>query len=232
MLRGPRRAASRPPTICHLLPACTLAATDFFHDRSPATIPHFATFSGWSYDEGHLIDVCRPRLRLFRLEVFVSDVGFDSNKHDLTRQDAQKGAESLKTAADGINTFADAQVESVWGDEAGVDAARRALRAAYQAVGEGYATESTIVLDFGGKVDESEAEFLRMEGEKAGYFSQASTALTQDPAVAAAAAGVSGSGSSSSAGSSNGPGSSVSTGASYSGSQGEEDSNADPNSDF
>mgnify|MGYP000957287522 FL=1 len=43
----------------------------------------------------------------------MSDVGFDSNKHDLTRQDAQKGAESLKTAADGINTFADAQVESV-----------------------------------------------------------------------------------------------------------------------
>lgn len=162
----------------------------------------------------------------------MSDVGFDSNKHDLTRQDAQKGAESLKTAADGINTFADAQVESVWGDEAGVDAARRALRAAYQAVGEGYATESTIVLDFGGKVDESEAEFLRMEGENAGYFSQASAALTQDPAVAAAAAGVSGSGSSSGAGSSNGPGSSVSTGSSYSGSQGEEDSNADPNSDF
>jgi putative 30S ribosomal protein S1 len=169
---------------------------------------------------------------LFRLEVFVSDVSFDSNKHDQTRQDATKGAESLKTAADGIDTFAGAQVESVWGEEASVDAARRALRAAYQAVGEGYATESTNVLDFGGKVDQSEAEFLQMEEENAGYFSQASAALMQDPAVAAAAAGVSGSGSSSSAGSSNASGSPASTGASNSGSQGEEDSNADPNSDF
>ena len=119
----------------------------------------------------------------------MSDVSFDSNKHDQTRQDATKGAESLKTAADGIDTFAGAQVESVWGEEASVDAARRALRAAYQAVGEGYATESTNVLDFGGKVDQSEAEFLQMEEENAGYFSQASAALMQDPAVAAAAAG-------------------------------------------
>ena len=35
----------------------------------------------------------------------MSDVGFDSNKHDLTRQDAEKGGESLTTAADGIDTF-------------------------------------------------------------------------------------------------------------------------------
>lgn len=204
----------------------------FLPARSSQLPSIFARLAGWSYDEHHLINVCRPRLRLFRLEVFVSDVSFDSNKHDQTRQDATKGAESLKTAADGIDTFAGAQVESVWGEEASVDAARRALRAAYQAVGEGYATESTNVLDFGGKVDQSEAEFLQMEEENAGYFSQASAALMQDPAVAAAAAGVSGSGSSSSAGSSNASGSPASTGASNSGSQGEEDSNADPNSDF
>lgn len=161
---------------------------------------------------------------MFRLEVFVSDVSFDSNKHDQTRQDATKGAESLKTAADGIDTFAGAQVESVWGEEASVDAARRALRAAYQAVGEGYATESTNVLDFGGKVDQSEAEFLRMEEENAGYFSQASAALMQDPAVAAAAAG---------SGAGTGAGSSASTyQASPSGSQDNTDPTAAGSSDF
>ena len=126
---------------------------------------------------------------MFRLEVFVSDVSFDSNKHDQTRQDATKGAESLKTAADGINTFADAQVESVWGDEAGVDAARRALQESYFTLREGFTGEQDHVLNFGTKVDETEVSFRRMEEQNAGYFSQTNAAMAQDPAVAAAAAG-------------------------------------------
>ena len=119
----------------------------------------------------------------------MSDVSFDSNKHDQTRQDATKGAESLKTAADGIDTFADAQVESVWGEEAGVDAARRALQESYFTLRDGFNGEQEHVLNFGTKVDETEESFRQMEEQNADYFSQAAAAMSQDPAVAAAAAG-------------------------------------------
>ena len=159
---------------------------------------------------------------MFRLEVFVSDVSFDSNKHDQTRQDATKGAESLKTAADGINTFADAQVESVWGEEAGVDAARRALQGSYFTLRDGFNGEQEHFLDFGTKVDQSEKAFRRMEEQNAGYFSQTNTAMAQDPAVSAAAAGSGGS-------YGTGAGSSASTGASQTppaGSPGEDEPSA------
>ena len=126
---------------------------------------------------------------MFRLEVFVSDVSFDSDKHDQTRQDAEKGGESLMTAADDIGAVADAQVESVWGEEAGVDAARRALQDSYLLLGDGFKEERNHFLEFGTKVDQSEEAFRRMEEQNADYFSQAAAAMSRDPAVAAAAAG-------------------------------------------
>ena len=119
----------------------------------------------------------------------MSDVSFDSNKHDQTRQDAEKGGESLMTAADGIGAVADAQVESVWGDEAGVDAARRALQDSYSTLRDGFKGEQEHFLEFGTKVDQSEEAFRQMEDQNAGYFSQTNAAMAQDPAVASAAAG-------------------------------------------
>ena len=119
----------------------------------------------------------------------MSDVSFDSDKHDQTRQDAEKGGESLMTAADDIGALADAQVESVWGEEAGVDAARRALQDSYLLLGDGFKEERNYFLDFGTKVDQSEESFRQMEEQNAGYFSQTNAAMAQDPAVAAAAAG-------------------------------------------
>lgn len=161
---------------------------------------------------------------MFRLEVVVVDVSFDSNKHDQTRQDAEKGGESLTTAADGIDTFADAQVESVWGDEAGVDAARRALQESYFTLRDGFNDERRDFLEFGTKVDETEEAFRQMEEQNAGYFSQTNAAMAQDPAVAAAAAG---------SGVGTGAGSSASTyQASPSGSQDNTDPNAAGSSDF
>ena len=154
---------------------------------------------------------------MFRLEVFVSDVSFDSNKHDQTRQDAEKGGESLTTAADGIDTFADAQVESVWGEEAGVDAARRALQESYFTLRDGFNDERRDFLEFGTKVDQSEEAFRQMEEQNAGYFSQTNAAMAQDPAVAAAAAG---SGAGAGAGSS---------GTAYQTSPSESPDNTDPN---
>ena len=121
MRRGPRPFAQTPSRFSYY-------KGYFLPERSSQLPSIFASLAGWSYDEHHLINVCGPRLRLFRLEVFVSDVSFDSDKHDQTRQDAERGGESLMTAADSIGTLADAQVESVWGEEAGVDAARRALQ--------------------------------------------------------------------------------------------------------
>ena len=146
----------------------------------------------------------------------MSDVSFDSNKHDQTRQDATRGAESLKTAADGIDTFADAQVESVWGEEAGVDAARRALQESYFTLRDGFNGEQEHVLDFGTKVDETEKSFRQMEEQNANYFSQAAAAMSQDPAVAAAT----GSGAGTGAGSS---------GTAYQTSPSESQNNTDPN---
>lgn len=124
----------------------------------------------------------------------MSDVSFDSNKHDQTRQDAEKGGESLMTAADDIGAVADAQVESVWGEEAGVDAARRALQDSYSTLRDGFKGEQEHFLEFGTKVDQSEEAFRQMEEQNAGYFSQTNAAMAQDPAVAAAAAAGSGAG--------------------------------------
>lgn len=147
----------------------------------------------------------------------MSDVSFDSNKHDQTRQDAEKGGESLTTAADGIDTFADAQVESVWGEEAGVDAARRALQESYFTLRDGFNDERRDFLEFGTKVDETEESFRQMEEQNAGYFSQTNAAMAQDPAVAAAAAG---------SGAGTGAGSSASTSQT---SPSESQDNTDPN---
>lgn len=208
MRRGPRPFAQTPSRFSYY-------KGYFLPERSSQLPSIFASLAGWSYDEHHLISVCRPRLRLFRLEVFVSDVSFDSNKHDQTRQDATKGAESLKTAADGIDTFADAQVESVWGEEAGVDAARRALQESYFTLRDGFNGEQEHVLNFGTKVDETEESFRRMEEQNAGYFSQTNAAMAQDPAVAAA-----GSGAGTGAGSS---------GTAYQTSPSESQDNTDPN---
>lgn len=147
----------------------------------------------------------------------MSDVSFDSNKHDQTRQDAEKGGESLTTAADGIDTFADAQVESVWGEEAGVDAARRALQESYFTLRDGFNDERRDFLEFGTKVDETEESFRQMEQQNADYFSQTNAAMAQDPAVAAAAAG---------SGAGTGAGSS---GTAYQTSPSESQDNTDPN---
>lgn len=154
---------------------------------------------------------------MFRLEVFVSDVSFDSDKHDQTRQDAEKGGESLMTAADDIGAVADAQVESVWGEEAGVDAARRALQDSYSTLRDGFKGEQEHFLEFGTKVDQSEEAFRQMEEQNAGYFSQTNAAMAQDPAVAAAAAG---------SGAGTGAGSS---GTAYQTSPSESQDNTDPN---
>jgi len=102
---------------------------------------------------------------LFRLEVFVIDVSFDSNKHDQTRQDGALGAESFDTAAQAAREFADAQVADVWGSEEGVEAARQALQIAYEQVGRGFASEGVQFRDFGKMVDEAEEAFRQAEEE-------------------------------------------------------------------
>ena len=120
----------------------------------------------------------------------MSDVSFDSNKHDQTRQDAEKGGESLMTAANDIGAVADAQVESVWGEEAGVDAARRALQDSYSTLRDGFKGEQEHFLEFGTKVDQSEEAFRQMEGQNAGYFSQTNAAMAQDSGNPVSAADV------------------------------------------
>ena len=125
----------------------------------------FARFAGWSYDEDHLIAVCRPRLRLFRPEVVVVDVSFSSQNHDQTRQDGALGAESFDTAAQAAREFADAQVADVWGTESGVEAARQALQDAYNTAREGFASEGDKLRDFDRKVVESEDDFKKTEDE-------------------------------------------------------------------
>ena len=110
----------------------------------------------------------------------------------------------------------------MWGEEAGVDAARRALQESYFTLRDGFNGEQEHFLNFGTKVDETEESFRRMEEQNAGYFSQTNAAMAQDPAVAAAAAGSGGS-------YGTGAGSSASTGASQTppaGSPGEDEPSA------
>jgi hypothetical protein len=103
---------------------------------------------------------------LFRLEVFVSDVSFDSNKHDQTRQDASNGADSLHTVAKATEAFANAQVSDVWGfEEEGVEAARQALVSAYEATCRAFSSEGDRLREFGKMVDEAEEDFRRAEEE-------------------------------------------------------------------
>ena len=71
----------------------------------------------------------------------MSDVSFDSQKHDQTRHDAEQGGEHLGNAAKAAEAFAQAQTASVWGKEPGVEAARLALQAAYTGAGEGFAAK-------------------------------------------------------------------------------------------
>lgn len=95
----------------------------------------------------------------------MSDVSFDSNKHDQTRQDGALGAESFDTAAQAAREFADAQIPDVWGSEEGVEAARQALQDAYNSAREGFVSESDKLRDFDRKVLESEDDFKKTEDE-------------------------------------------------------------------
>lgn len=95
----------------------------------------------------------------------MSDVSFDSDKHDQTRQDAGTGADSLHTVAQAAKAFANAQVADVWGSEEGVEAARQALQIAYEQVGRGFASEGVQFRDFGKMVDEAEEAFRQAEEE-------------------------------------------------------------------
>lgn len=103
---------------------------------------------------------------MFRLEVFVIDLSFDSNKHDQTRQDASSGADSLHTVAQAAEAFANAQVADMWGrEEQGVEEARQALISAYEAACRGFSSEGDQFRDFGKMVDAAEEDFRRAEEE-------------------------------------------------------------------
>ena len=125
----------------------------------------------------------------------MSDVGFDSQKHDQTRHDAEQGGEHLGNAAKAAEAFAQAQTASVWGKEPGVEAARLALQAAYTGAGEGFAAERTRFTDFGAKVDQTEADFTRTEEAAAGQLASAGAAMNSNAAIANAAAGAGSAGS-------------------------------------
>ena len=119
----------------------------------------------------------------------MSDVGFDSQKHDQTRHDAEQGGEHLGNAAKAAEAFAQAQTASVWGKEPGVEAARLALQAAYTGAGEGFAAEQARF------TDQTEADFTRTEEATAGQLASAGAAMNSNAAIASAAAGAGSAGS-------------------------------------
>ncbi|MFC2557463.1 MAG: hypothetical protein ACFNXV_06220, partial [Pauljensenia sp.] len=110
----------------------------------------------------------------------MSDVSFDSQKHDQTRHDAEQGGEHLGNAAKAAEAFAQAQTASVWGKEPGVEAARLALQAAYTGAGEGFAAERARFTDFGAKVDQAEEDFTRTEEAAAGQLASAGAAMNSN----------------------------------------------------
>ena len=57
----------------------------------------------------------------------VADVGFDSDKHAQTRNDMERGGESLGDSSEALGRLIDAQDPAYWSDEAGFQAMRTAI---------------------------------------------------------------------------------------------------------
>lgn len=119
----------------------------------------------------------------------MSDVGFDSQKHEQTRQDVQQGGAGLESASTALQSLADAQSEDVWGNEAGVAAAREQLISFLTVAREGLTDEKDGYEDFGSKVNRAEEDFTRTEEAAAGQLASAGTAMNSNAAIANAAAG-------------------------------------------
>ena len=125
----------------------------------------------------------------------MSDVGFDSQKHEQTRQDVQQGGAGLESASTALQSLADAQSEDVWGNEAGVAAAREQLISFLTVAREGLTDEKDGYEDFGSKVNRAEEDFTRTEEAAAGQLASAGAAMNSNAAIANAAAGAGSSGS-------------------------------------
>lgn len=95
MRRGPRPFAQTPSRFSYY-------KGYFLPERSSQLPSIFASLAGWSYDEHHLIDIRRLGLRFTFSEGPVSDVGFDSQKHDQTRHDAEQGESTWVTRRAGL----------------------------------------------------------------------------------------------------------------------------------
>lgn len=119
----------------------------------------------------------------------MSDVGFDSQKHEQTRQDVQQGGAGLESASTALQSLADAQSEDVWGNEAGVAAAREQLISFLTVAREGLTDEKDGYEDFGSKVNRAEEDFTRTEEAAAGQLASAGAAMNSNAAIANAAAG-------------------------------------------
>ena len=100
----------------------------------------------------------------------MSDVGFDSQKHEQTRQDVQQGGAGLESASTALQSLADAQSEDMWGNEAGVAAAREQLISFLTLARKGFVKEKGGYEDFGSKVNRAEEDFTRTEEAAAGQL--------------------------------------------------------------
>ena len=117
----------------------------------------------------------------------MSDVGFDSQKHEQTRQDVQQGGAGLESASTALQSLAEAQSEDVWGNEAGVAAAREQLISFLTVAREGLTDEKDGYEDFGSKVNRAEEDFTRTEEAAAGQLASAGAAMNSNAAIASAA---------------------------------------------
>ena len=117
----------------------------------------------------------------------MSDVGFDSQKHEQTRQDVQQGGAGLESASTALQSLAEAQSEDMWGNEAGVAAAREQLISFLTVAREGLTDEKDGYEDFGSKVNRAEEDFTRTEEAAAGQLASAGAAMNSNTAIASAA---------------------------------------------
>lgn len=117
----------------------------------------------------------------------MSDVGFDSQKHEQTRQDVQQGGAGLESASTALQSLAEAQSEDMWGNEAGVAAAREQLISFLTVAREGLTDEKDGYEDFGSKVNRAEEDFTRTEEAAAGQLASAGAAMNSNAAIASAA---------------------------------------------
>ena len=93
----------------------------------------------------------------------MADVGFDSEKHALTRGDIERGGESLGDSSQALGRMIEAQKPEYWSEEGGFQAMRSALLSYLEAEDDILRRQKKRFVKFQGNVDTAAEAFTAAE---------------------------------------------------------------------